>query len=64
MWILLPEGRTVEDFDIVSYEPDDRDGAEIVEPTSQVTLYGDTVIHWTVIDPDETRDYECRLYLR
>lgn len=59
MWILLPQGERTSGFDLVDYTMDDPNGARITEPSSQVVLYGGSVLHWTMMDPDEVV-YECR----
>ncbi len=60
IWILMPEGRPYEDFDISGYPIGQPELAEIIVPTTTVDLPIAAIATFELINPKHNDRYVCR----
>ena len=60
IWMLMPQDREYERFQISGYPIDRPDLLEIIEPTSKVELPVGSIATFQIINPKEAYRYECR----
>jgi hypothetical protein len=59
VWILLPEGRYCDSFEVIGYPLGNPELAEVVVPHSQVYLAFGSVATFRLINPDANSGYVC-----
>lgn len=60
MWILLPEGRPYDRFELLAFDVASGNLVKSVEPTYSFDMADGTVFGWMVVDPSQQYLYECR----
>jgi len=60
IWILLPEGRTHDQFELYRFPLGDPDTMEIVQATNTVEVPSGAIATFEMINPPEGYRYECR----
>lgn len=60
MWVLLPENRPYERFEVFAYEKTTGRLIEAVEPTYTFNMKDGSLFGWMLIDPKMDHNYECR----
>jgi len=60
IWILLPEGRTHDQFELYRFPLGDPDTMEIVQATTTVEVPSGAIATFEMINPPEGFRYECR----
>ena len=60
IWMLMPQGREYDYFEIIGYPISSPELAQIFEPDSKVELPLGSIATFRFVDPDEDYRYECR----
>ena len=59
-WLLLPEGWSQSDPRLIRYENASPRSQELVEPTHQVSILGNSILNWVVVHPKAGYTYTYR----
>ena len=60
IWVLMPQGRHYDSFEISKFSLDESDSPEEVVPTVKVELPLGSLVTFQLINPDANYRYECR----
>jgi hypothetical protein len=60
VWILLPEKKGFQSYQLVKFAAAEPALAKTVRPDDGLETSTGTVIRWTLLEPDSTARYECR----
>jgi hypothetical protein len=60
IWMLMPQGREYDYFEIIGYPISSPELAQIFEPDSKVELPLGSIATFRFVDPDDDYRYECR----